>query len=309
MGKKDLGVRGATAVGALSMVFWGMIAGFERLTSQTFGAQLGVGVIYLFAVPLAFLLRRPERPSAYGWRYLLVSGLLFAGTDVLTGLSIGFAATPEQAVQVTIVNYLWPTLTVLGNLAFNKDARANWLIVPGTIVATLGVATVVGGDAGLDPVAIATNVASNPLPFAFALGDAVCWSTYSVVTPRISGGKDALAYFFAMSMLGGWGVWAVTSLVAGPQLPHEALTPIAFGAPVAAAVVLVLGYWCWNVGLLRGDPATLSMLSYVTPVCSGVSSAIILSLTLAPSFYVGLAMVVAGSLISLASTRLGAWPS
>ena len=303
MGEKGLSQRGATAVGALSMLFWGMMAGFERLTSQAFGAQLGVGVIYLFAVPLAFLLRRPERPSAYGWRYLLVSGLLFAGTDVLTGLAIGLASTPTQAAQVPIVNYLWPTLTVLGTLAANRGAHANWLIVPGTLIATLGVATVVGGDAGLDPAAIAANVASNPLPFACALGDALCWSTYSVVTPRISGGKDALAYFFTMSMLAGWAVWAVTSLVAGPQLPREALTPLSFAMPLAAAVVLVLGYYCWNVGILRGNAATLSMVSYVTPVCSGVASAIILSLTLAPSFYVRLALVVAGSLISLLSTR------
>lgn len=302
-GERELGTRGATVVGTLSMVFWGMIAGLERLTTQAFGAQLGIGVIYLFAVPLAFALRRPERPSAYGWRYLLVSGLLFAATDVFMGLGIGLAATPEQSVQVMIVNYLWPTLTVLGTLLADRDAHASWLIVPGTLVATAGVATVVGGDAGLDLAAIAANVGSNPLPFALALADAICWSAYSVVTPSISGGRDALPYCFAATMLGGWGVWAATSLALGPQLPVAPVTLASFAAPAASAVVLVLGYSCWNVGILRGDAETLSMLSYATPVCSGVASALILGLSLAPSFYLGLALVVAGSLLSLASTR------
>ena len=285
------------------MVFWGMMAGFERLTTQVFGPQLGIAVIYLFAAPLAFLLRRPHEPSFYGWRYLLVSGALFAGTDILTGLAIGHAATSTQTVQVTIVHYLWPTLTVLGNLAFSRDAHANWLIVPGTLIATLGVATVVGGDAGLDLAAIAANVSSNPLPFLFALGDALCWTAYSVVTPRISGGKDALAYMFVATMVSGWVVWGLTSLAVGPQLPVAAVTPATFVLPVATALVLVLGYLCWNVGILRGRPTTLSTLSYLTPVCSAVSSAIILGLSLAPTFWVGLAMVVAGSLISFASTR------
>ena len=57
------------------------------------------------------------------------------------------------------------------------------------------------------------------------------------------------------------------------------------------------------MGILRGKPTTLSTLSYLTPVCSVVSSAIILGLSLAPTFWAGLAMVVAGSLISFASTH------
>lgn len=303
--RKGLSTAGATAVGALSMVFWGMIAGLERLTSQTFGAQLGIGVIYLIAVPLAFLVCRPDRPSAYSLRYLVVCGLLFGATDVLMGLAIGLAATPTQAVQVMIVNYLWPTLTVLGTLAANREAHANWLIVPGTVVATLGVATVVGGDAGLDPASIAANMSSNPLPFALALADAICWSVYSVLAPRLSGGKDALPYFFTMTLLGGWAVWAATSVAMGPQLPSAPVSIGSFLAPAASAVVIVLGYSCWNVGILQGDAGTLSMVSYVTPVCSGIASAIILHLDLAPAFYLGLALVVAGSVLSLASTRIG----
>ena len=285
------------------MVFWGMMAGLERLSTQGFGPQLGIAVIYLIAAPLAFLLRRPHEPQFYGWRYLLVSGALFAGTDILTGLAIGHAATSAQTVQVTIVNYLWPTLTVLGNLVFGRDTHANWLIIPGTVLATLGVATVVGGDAGLDLPSIAANIYSNPLPFAFALGDALCWSAYSVVTPRISGGKDALAYMFTATFVSGWAVWGVTSLLAGPQVPLVPLGPASFIMPVLTAVVLVLGYLCWNVGILRGNPTTLSTLSYLTPICSSVASMIILGITLAPTFWAGLAMVVAGSLLSFLSTH------
>ena len=107
----------------------------------------------------------------------------------------------------------------------------------------------------------------------------------------------------AATMMSGWAVWGLTSVFAGPQLPVAAVTPASFVLPAATALVLVLGYLCWNVGILRGKPTTLSTLSYLTPVCSVASSAIILGLSLAPTFWAGLAMVGAGSLISFASTR------
>ena len=291
-------------MGSLSVVFWGMVAGFERLTTQTFGTQLGAAVMYLFAVALVFLLMRPERPSAYGWKYILFSGATFAMTDIFFAFSVGLSTTPQQVVEVSIVNYLWPTLVVLANLAVDRNTHANWLIVPGTLLATLGVATVVGGDSGFNLAGIVANVGSNPLPYLLALLDACSWTTYSVVTPRISKGKNALPYCFMATMLSTWTIWLVTSLATGWLLPEPgSISPVSFVAPVLAALVLVGGYYCWNVGILRGSMRVLSIVSYMTPVCNGIASAIILQVSLGVTFWVGLFMVVTGSILSFVATR------
>ena len=65
----------------------------------------------------------------------------------------------------------------------------NALIVPGVVVATAGVASVIGGDAGLSFASIAANVSSWPVPYALALMDAIAWSCYSVFSPSLSKAK------------------------------------------------------------------------------------------------------------------------
>ena len=207
-------------------------------------------------------------------------------------------------VEVSIVNYLWPTLVVLANLAVDRNTHANWLIVPGTLLATCGVATVVGGDSGFSLAGIVQNVGSNPVPYLLALLDACSWTAYSVVTPRISKGKNALPYCFVATMLSTWTIWLVTSLTSGWLLPEPgSISAASFVAPVLAALVLVGGYFSWNVGILRGSMRVLSIVSYMTPVCNGIASAIILQISLGATFWVGLCMVVTGSILSFAATR------
>ncbi len=61
---------------------------------------------------------------------------------------------------MSIVNYLWPTLIVVLSVFARRTRRPNVLIVPGVLIATAGVASVVGGDAGLSFSSIAENVSS-----------------------------------------------------------------------------------------------------------------------------------------------------
>lgn len=60
-----------------------------------------------------------------------------------------------------MVNYLWPTFTMLSAIAFNKQ-KSNFLIVPGFLVAILGICLVLGGDQGLDIAGMAANIRDNP---------------------------------------------------------------------------------------------------------------------------------------------------
>ncbi len=49
-------------------------------------------------------------------------------------LSLGYAATRHQAIEVGMVNYLWPSLTILFAILFNGQ-KTNWLIVPRLLLA------------------------------------------------------------------------------------------------------------------------------------------------------------------------------
>ena len=111
MGKSDR----ATMVGFLALVFWSMMFGFVRLTSQGFGVLLGGALIYTLGAISLFIVLRPSKPSAYPLKYFLVSGGLFVFYEAAISVSIGLAASSTQTVELSMVNYLWPSLTVLLN--------------------------------------------------------------------------------------------------------------------------------------------------------------------------------------------------
>ena len=71
---------------------------------------------------------------------------MFVAYEASISLSIGLASTAAQSVEVSLVNYLWPTLLVLMTAAVSHKRGAVWKALPGAIVATIGVAMAVGGE-------------------------------------------------------------------------------------------------------------------------------------------------------------------
>lgn len=290
--------RRATAVGFAAVLLWSLFIGFMRLVTQSFGPLLGAALIYTLVSVAMWIVRRPAPLSTYSPRYLLIAGGLFVATEVLTSQAIGLARTPAQAIEVSIVNYLWPTLIVVLSVFARRTRRPNALIVPGVLLATAGVASVVGGDAGLSFSSIAENVSSWPVPYALALMDAIAWSCYSVFSPGLSKGQDGLTLFFTAVAAC---MWALYFAAGCPALPAE----VSFSGVLAllgSAGVIAAGYSCWNVGIEKGDMGALSIASYATPVLSSVASSVLLGQVPGMTFWAGVVAVAAGALLCWFST-------
>jgi hypothetical protein len=84
---------------------------------------------------------QPERPVADLYRrlpantpdprpYLLAGSLLFVSYEICLALSVGLAGSRQQAIEVGMVNYLWPSLTILFAILFNGQ-KSSWLVIPG----------------------------------------------------------------------------------------------------------------------------------------------------------------------------------
>ena len=280
MGESDR----ATMVGFLALVFWSMMFGFVRLTSQGFGVLLGGALIYTLGAISLFIVLRPSRPNG-----------LFVFYEAAISASIGLAASSTQTVELSMVNYLWPSLTVLLNSTAMRGARGFARALPGAAVATVGVMLAIGGDAGLDAGVVAADISSNPLPFALTLAAALAWASYSVVTPRITNGKDATPYF----MIGVAAVFWVMFATSGAPVPQSMPSIGSILALLAAMGSIAAGYACWNHGLLFGNVSRMALASYAAPFLSVVASSIILGLALPGLFWAGVAFVVAGSLLNL----------
>ncbi|MEP7058342.1 MAG: DMT family transporter [Caldimonas sp.] len=159
------------------------------------------------------------------------------------------------AVEANLVNYLWPLFIVL--LAP--------LLLPGARWRPVHVAAALLGFAG----AVLAVVGGRRLAGGFAWGyvaalaSALIWSSYSLLTKRVA--------HFPTAAIGLFGL--VSGLLALGC--HWLLEPAVRLSPRDWALVALTGlgplgaaFFLWDAALKRGDPSTIGILSYLTPLAS-----------------------------------------
>ncbi|HZG21496.1 MAG TPA: aromatic amino acid DMT transporter YddG [Herbaspirillum sp.] len=287
----------ATLIGLSAVVLWSAIVGLIRGVSEHLGATGGAAAIYTVAsVILLFAVGFP-RLSSFPRTYLLWGSLLFVAYELCLSLSIGYAHTGRQAIEVGMVNYLWPTFTMIAAILFGGQ-RASLLVVPGFLLSMLGICWVLGGDQGLDPAGMLLNIQDNPLSYGLAFAGALIWAAYCTVTTRMAAGKNGVTPFFMLVALALWGkfLW-------GGQVQALSWSLPALFYLLLAAAAMGLGYAAWNVGILHGRVTVLAGASYFIPVLSSALSALLLRTPLPAAFWVGAALVCAGSILCWRATR------
>jgi len=288
--------RKATWIGLIAIVLWSSIVGLIRGVSESLGATGGAAMMYSVAFVLLWLTVGFGRLNEFPRRYLLWGSLLFVSYELCLSLSIGYASSGTQAIEVGMVNYLWPTFTMLSAIVFNRQ-KSNLLIVPGFLVAILGICQVLGGDQGLDIAGMAANVKDNPLSYGLAFSGALIWAAYCTVTSRIAGGKNGVTLFFLLTALALWIKYFSTDSVA-MAFSYEAIIYLAL-----AAAAMGFGYAAWNVGILHGNVTVLAGASYFIPVLSAVLAGLLLHTPLSLAFWKGASMVCVGSVLCWLATR------
>jgi drug/metabolite transporter (DMT)-like permease len=287
--------RAATACGLVAILLWSTAAGLIRSVSERFGPLGGAALIYTLGAVLLFVLLGRPRVRSTSWFYLIMGSALFVAYEVCLSLALGYASNRNQAIELGVVNYLWPCLTVLLAIVMNGQ-KARWMIVPGTALALFGILWVVSGN-GLSLATIVTHVSSNPLSYSLAVGCAITFALYCNVTRRYAGGQNLVMLFFALTAGVLWLKYAASSEV----IPAFTLNSSA--QLVAAGVAMAGGYALWNLGILRGNLTLLATASYCAPVLSSAFAALWLGTHLTAQFWQGAVLVTAGSLMCWQATR------
>lgn len=290
-------VRAATACGLLAILLWSTASGLIRSVSQAFGPLGGAALIYSLGTLLLVLLPGKPRLRSVPRLYLWLGSALFVAYDICLSLALGYANDANQAIELMVLNYLWPCLTVVLAIFMNGQ-RARWLIVPGTVLALTGILWVVSGD-GLSLSRIVANVRSNPLSYGLAFSCAVTFALYCNVTRRYANGQNLVVLFFFVTSCLLWVKYAFSA----EQLPAFALGNSL--ELLAAGIAMAGGYALWNLGVLRGNLTLLATASYFSPVLSSAFAALWLGAQLSGQFWQGAVLVTAGSLICWQATRAG----
>jgi drug/metabolite transporter (DMT)-like permease len=291
----------ATGIGLVAVLLWGAVVGSIRGLSEHLGPVGGAALMYSLASVLLLATVGLGRVWEFPRRYLVWGSVLFVSYELCLSLSIGYASNARQAIEVGMVNYLWPSFTLLAAIVFNRQ-RANALIVPGFILCLLGIAWVLGGEKGLDLPGMVQNVQLNPLSYGLAFAGALIWAAYCTVTARIAGGKNGVTLFFMLTALALWAKYLFFADEGAMQWGLQAALYLAM-----AAAAMGFGYAAWNVGILHGNMTILAGASYFTPVLSAALAGLLLRTPLPWSFWQGACMVCAGSVLCWLATR-GARP-
>ena len=286
----------ATLIGLVAVLLWSSIVGLIRGVSEHLGPTGGAAMMYSVASVFLLLSFGRVRLGEFPRRYLAWGSLLFVAYELCLALSIGYANTARQAIEVGMVNYLWPTFTIVAAILFNRQ-RANVLIVPGFLLSIAGICWVLGGEQGVDLAGMLANVRDNPLSYGLAFAGALIWAGYCTVTARIAGGKNGVTLFFILVSVTLW----IKYLMEGGGRMHFSLDAIAW--LVLAAGAMGFGYGAWNVGILHGNVTVLAGASYFIPVLSAALSSLMLRTPLSWAFWQGAAMVCGGAILCWLATR------
>ncbi|MFA1645194.1 MAG: aromatic amino acid DMT transporter YddG [Enterobacteriaceae bacterium] len=286
----------ATLIGLIAILLWSAIVGLIKSVSEGFGPVGGAALIYTCsAILLIFTVGLPKIRQ-FPPSYLILGSILFVCYELCLSLSLGFTHNGRQAIEVGMVNYLWPSLTILLTVIVTRQ-KTSPLIIPGVIIAIIGIGRVLGGDQGFSVIEMTRNVMDNPLSYGLAFSGAVIWAIYCVVTKLIAKGNNGITLFFILTALTLW-----VKFLTSPQ-PDFILSWKAWISLLLAAIAMGFGYAAWNVGILHGNVTILAAASYFIPIISAVLAAFILSSQLTMAFWQGTAMVSLGSLICWWSTR------
>lgn len=286
----------ATLAGLLAITLWSTSVGLMRSISEQFGPTGGAALIYTLSALLLCLTSGIPRPGHLPRRYLIWGGILFTGYEICLALAIGMAHSRSQSLELGMINYLWPGLTILLALFINQQRSSLWLW-PGLGLAVSGVFQVLRGDNPWSPGALWHNMQDNPVAYGLAFAAAITWALYCNITRRWSQGTNGVSLFFCATALV---LWAKFWFTDQPPL-HFALSPAL--QLLFMGVSTALAYSAWNHGIQRGNMAVLAAASYFTPVLSALLATLWLGLSPGWSFWQGVVMVVGGSLLCSYATR------
>lgn len=291
-----LGTNKYTLFGIMAILLWSCVIALTRDIAELFGPIGGAALMYSVSTLALMLVMGRPKIGEYRLSYVLLGGGLFVSYEICLALALGMANDRQQAMEMAVINYLWPALTVLLAVAMS-GRRVNLLVYPSVVLAFVGVVWCISGDASLSIEGVKNNVATNPLTYSMAFAAAFIWALYCNITPKMSGGKNAIVLFFAMTSVTLWIQYALS------DESQMVFTLSSVSTLMIAGVIMGAGYALWNQAIIGGNMVLIATFSYFTPVFSTVFSSLYLSVALTQSFWKGVALVTLGSLLCAWATR------
>ncbi len=293
-----------TLLGLVAILLWSATVALGRRTSEQLGPLAAGAAVYLTAsLFLAILYWVKERSFRKLWRlprrYVLGCGALFVVYTLAIFVALGRATDRSQTMEVGLLNYLWPSLTILFSLWLLGN-RASLGLIPGTLLALSGIVLVLTQGSGFSWGSFVGNLLRNPVAYGLGLVAAVSWGLYSNLARRwgTADSEGAVLFFTLASGVAFALLRAFRAEVSAVNL--RVVLEVAFLSSATA-----LGYLFWDIAMRKGNQMLVAACSYLTPFLSTVVSTLYLHVVPAASLWLGCGLIIVGSVVSWRAVREG----
>lgn len=283
-----------TGLGLVAIALWSTTIALGRSLSEQLGMFTAGALVFGLAGVLGFAVqavtgRLRSTLAALSPAFTLRCGALFAFYELCLYLALGLSRNRAQVVEVALVHYLWPMLTLAFTvLAFRIRARpAFWA---GAVLAMAGVALAMTQDERLSWQAFQANVTANAAPYGIALVAAAAWALYSVSSRSWSGEGHGRAVVIWMLLTG--------VVLGAARLFFPETTRWSGRAALELGYMAVssnLAYGFWERALRGGNVILVVSASYLTPLFSTIVSSVYLRVGGGLRLWLGCALVVLGA--------------
>lgn len=288
-----------TAGGVLAAVLWSTAVAAGRRLTEIFGAMSAVALVHASAAVFSLFylsVSSAARQSVVrgSKRYLIGCGALFVLYVLLFYRALALASSREQVLVVGIINYLWPSLSLLLSVPLLGHRTSLPALLIANSVAVLGVAAALLAGSDVASSGYTAVLSGGWQAYLPAFGAALCWGLYNNLSRRWgrADGSGAVPVFII-----------VTALLMSPRLflihnnlsfDLEAITLLAF----VALFPTFLAYYLWDMAERKGHHSTVNALAYVIPVASTLITSLYLHLTIPALTWLGCVMVIIGAALS-----------
>ena len=286
-----------TIFGILAILFWGTTIAFSRSLTEQLGPLTAASWIYMLSGVWGciYLINKPggiKKTFQLPILYLIGCGTLFIFYMVCLYLAVGLAFSREQVIEVSIINYLWPGLTLIFSLPI-LHKKGKIILIPGIVIAFAGfyLATMQSGMFSWE--VFKGNFQVNYLPYLLAFMAAIIWGLYSNLVRRWAGHSEGGAVPLFL-LITGLVLTAIRFM-----FPEESYwTPRVIVELLYMSVFpTFLAYTFWDRAMRKGKIILVVSLSYFTPLLSIVISSLYLRVVIKSTLWIACGLVIAGAVI------------
>ena len=223
-------------------------------------------------------------------KYLVICGYLFIQYVIFFYLAIGISNNYNDVQKVTIINYLWPSLTLVFSIFILKK-KTKPIIIIGILLAFSGVLfSIIGEQWSL----LSAKSDQNYFAYSLALIASISWALYSNLVKKYAENAqgNGVHLFFIISGL----------ILLGLKFTnHEATiqwTPVIIAKLLYTAILPgMLASVLWDFSMRKGNMTLIVSLAYFIPLISTVITSLYFQINIGVIIWISCLLIICGAYI------------